>query len=89
MNLCRSCDQDFSSVRLFDAHRVGAYAPGDYSGDLEDWTPELGRRCLSIEEMQERGWEPNDCGAWQDPIRVEQARRAFRDTSETPSEVLA
>src|SRR5437867_2077897 len=45
MNLCRSCNQDFVSMTLFDQHRVGKH---DYlwSPDQED-----GRRCLDEEEM--------------------------------------
>jgi len=57
MNFCRGCSQDFGSVSLFDRHRIGAFEPGNYQGDLADWSPELGRRCMDEEEMQAKGWE--------------------------------
>jgi len=89
LNLCRTCDQDFTSVRLFDAHRVGAYGPGDYKGDLEDWSPEQGRRCLSIEEMEERGWAQNERDRWFDPAEVVRGLSALHRSSKTPSEAVA
>lgn len=71
LNFCRSCGQDFTSLSAgFDAHRVGEYKSGDYKGSLEDWTPNQGRRCLSVGEMRERGWEQTDQGRWFDPTEV-------------------
>jgi hypothetical protein len=91
MNLCRGCNQDFGSVSLFDRHRIGAFEPGNYKGDLADWSPELGRRCLDEEEMQTKGWEQDARGRWVDPVKVEQARRRFAPSAvdspaETPGE---
>jgi hypothetical protein len=86
MNLCRSCNQDFGSVSLFDRHRVGAYEPGNYKGHIEDWSPELGRRCLDEEEMTERGWELDARGRWTDPVQVERARRNFAPALNSPTE---
>jgi hypothetical protein len=53
MNLCRSCGEVFGSVAAFDAHRIGAYGPGDYRGPVIDWTYDQGRRCLTLEELEE------------------------------------
>jgi hypothetical protein len=39
LNLCRTCGKDFASIRYFDAHRVGAFPPGDYAGPLDEWKP--------------------------------------------------
>jgi hypothetical protein len=70
-NLCRSCGHDFSSVTLFDAHRVGKH---DYLFDSEHLD---GRRCLDASEMTAEGWVQTVKGQWQDPVRVERARQAF------------
>jgi hypothetical protein len=76
LNLCRACGSDFTSVRLFDAHRIGRHEYS-WSRELED-----GRRCLDIEEMHERGWEQEQNSRWFDPKHVERARQAFRTPSE-------
>lgn len=72
MNLCRSCNEDFSSVEAFDRHRVGVHEYTFLEG-LEQGR-EDGRRCLSIEELEEIGFEVNDRGRWHDPTRTERAR---------------
>lgn len=67
MNLCRTCGEDFGSVFAFDAHRVGKYLPTsspEYVGPLEDWTPARGRRCLSVPELEERGFVRNRRERW-------------------------
>jgi hypothetical protein len=65
MNLCRTCGQDFGAEAAFDAHRIGAYGPGDYKGELEDWRPELGRRCLTVAEIEaDPAFAQNDRGRW-------------------------
>jgi hypothetical protein len=55
LNECTGCHSDFTSLALFDSHRVGKYpqkGPAGYLDRLragltdEDWRPELGRRCL-------------------------------------------
>lgn len=71
LNGCH-CGEDFTSLRLFDAHRVGVHAY-DYSPDRPD-----GRRCLNEAEKVERGWEKVAKGRWQDPAAVEDARLRFR-----------
>jgi hypothetical protein len=68
MNLCNTCGEDFSSVKGFDAHRVGVH---EYLASPE--RPD-GRRCLGIEEMEQRGWRRNERGRWFDPSRNPAAR---------------
>jgi hypothetical protein len=63
-NGCSGCGYDFTSTRLFDAHRVGRYEPFE-------------RRCLDVEEMQAKGWEQDERGRWVDPVRVQATREAF------------
>jgi hypothetical protein len=50
---CAACRDFFNSTSSFDRHRVG------------NWT-ERGshRRCLSAQEMIERGWKRNTAGFW-------------------------
>jgi hypothetical protein len=70
MNQCGRCREDFSSVEIFDRHRVGDHQL--------DWPEHVGgRRCLDEEEMEARGWRKNSQGRWVDPPRAERARRAF------------
>jgi hypothetical protein len=76
-NGCSGCGQDFTSTSLFDRHRIGSYGPGEYQGNLADWSPELGRRCMDEEEMEAKGWELNDRGRWIDPVRLQASREAF------------
>lgn len=67
MNFCATCEEDFGSVAAFDAHRVGKYLEkgrSEYTGSIEDWTPSKGRRCLSIPELEERGFVLNQRGRW-------------------------
>lgn len=69
-NGCGACHEDFTSLELFDRHRVGDHGL--------DWPEhEDGRRCLDAEEMTEHGWERDDEGRWLDPVRAVRARRAF------------
>lgn len=48
---CRACGCIFSSVSSFDRHRVGKHEP-------------MERRCLSVEEMCNRGMTQNAKGWW-------------------------
>jgi hypothetical protein len=64
LNACASCGADFTSVRLFDAHRVGRHQPDE-------------RRCLSVDEMTTKGWGLDGRGRWSDPKNVRRARAAF------------
>jgi hypothetical protein len=82
LNGCGQCHQDFTSLRLFEAHRVGDQG-------LDYTEHENGRRCLDTEEMQTRGWTQNDKGRWYDPAEAERARERFsamRGSTERPSE---
>ena len=58
MNLCRACDQDFSSLTGFDSHRVGREA--------DDYSPEHpnGRRCLTQTELLAKGMHLDRFGRW-------------------------
>jgi hypothetical protein len=75
LNRCTACRQDFTSLRLFEAHRIGDHAL-DFPGH------DHGRRCLDIEEMQAKGWEQDDKSRWLDPekdtiTRLVQERASF------------
>lgn len=48
---CRACGEYFNSVPAFDMHRTGLYMPNE-------------RRCLSPEEMAEKGMAVNPAGFW-------------------------
>lgn len=76
---CAACEQDFASLDMFDRHLVGDRQAGVYRGPLWDWETARGLRCLTVEEMIERGWERNRRGRWHDPRRAERARRRFRE----------
>ena len=67
-NFCRSCRQDFSSVKGFDRHRVGTH---EYDWDLDH---EDGRRCLDIEEIVLLGFKRDKHGRWYDPAQSPAAR---------------
>ena len=73
MNRCRSCSHDFSSVRWFDAHRVGRH---EYLFDSEHLD---GRRCLDASKMEAKGWAQNERGGWSDPAESARVRKAFAE----------
>jgi len=77
-NFCTTCEQDFSSLQLFDSHRVGDFKPGEYFGPVSEWEPKKGRRCLTTDEMLERGWSKNTKGVWHNPEASRKARERFR-----------
>ena len=52
---CSACHATFSSDAAFDMHRVGK---------LTKEHPSYGRRCLTPSEMEKRGLERNNAGAW-------------------------
>ena len=60
MNLCRACDQDFSSLTGFDPTRIGS----DISA--YDHSPEHpnGRRCLTETELLAKGMHLDRFGRW-------------------------
>jgi hypothetical protein len=83
-NFCSACGQDFTSVSLFDRHRVGVHAYTYSEGLALDPPVEDGRRCLDAEEMQAKGWELDARSRWVDPAKVEQARKAFSALNSSP-----
>ena len=70
MDQCGACGADFSSVVLFDQHRVGRH-------ELDYPEHKNGRRCLSEAEMIGRGWTRNQRGRWVDPKAAQRTREAF------------
>jgi hypothetical protein len=85
MNLCRDCGQDFAGVSYFDQHRVGTHQYTYSQGAAMDPPREDGRRCLSIAEMEAKGWRRNARGRWADPEAVERLREAHRSAG-TPAD---
>jgi hypothetical protein len=85
MNLCRTCDQDFGSVELFDRHRVGTHSYTYSEGARMDPPRDDGRRCLGIVEMREKGWALDKRGRWFDPARATVAARMRGSGAETRS----
>lgn len=71
MNLCSACKNIFSSVEIFDRHRVGKHEYTYEEGLLVD--ADNGRRCLNVNEMQELGWKSDAQGYWYDPVRSARA----------------
>jgi hypothetical protein len=70
VNLCPGCGEDFGSVSAFAAHRLGDFpqtGPAEYIGLLADWAPKKGRRCLTTDELLERGWKRDGRGRWRRP----------------------
>jgi hypothetical protein len=65
-------------VKLFDWHRVGVHEYTYSEGLKMDPMREDGRRCLTVSEMEEKGWEVIEGGYWQDPARVLDARQRLR-----------
>lgn len=49
-NQCGGCSEYFNSVGAFEKHRVGKYGEQ--------------RRCLTPEEMMQKGMSKNDAGFW-------------------------
>ena len=78
-NLCRSCRQDFSSVKMFDAHRVGVHDYTYSEGVSMEPTREDGRRCLDPTEMKAKGWALDSRGHWCNPEASAAAREAFEE----------
>jgi len=62
---CASCGGLFNSVSVFDRHRVGNW---------ESRGP--GRRCLTVSEMQGKGWRINARGFWIERCRLDTAPRS-------------
>lgn len=62
---CSACGELFNSVSLFDRHRVGTW---EHRG--------ANRRCLTIPQMQARGWRLNVRGFWIERSRPDAAPRS-------------
>lgn len=52
---CSGCGEYFNRSSTFTAHRVGPYAPINRPNT---------RRCLTVAEMQAKGWRLNAAGFW-------------------------
>jgi len=78
VNLCSGCGSDFTSLELFDAHRVGRHEYTYSEGVKMEPIREDGRRCLARWEMTERGWVQDMYGRWLNPARAQRARDTFR-----------
>jgi hypothetical protein len=101
VNECSACRRDFASVAAFDKHRVGAYpqaGPADWLdrrsaglvAPLEDWTPELGRRCLDDDdEFAAAGLEVDGNGRWRIIIGADERERLAVLRSEGPPRAFA
>jgi hypothetical protein len=74
---CSGCSQDFTSLSLFDRHRVGLFEYTLEQGLKLDPPRENGRRCLDSDEMRAKGWAQDGNGRWIDPARVQAARESF------------
>lgn len=64
MNLCRDCNNDFSSLAAFDKHRTGTHAYTSTEGLRMEPPREDGRRCLTAFEMREKGLGLDRRGRW-------------------------
>ncbi len=62
--LCRACNAHFTSVGSFDRHRTGSYGDAIYDGHKFLFYEKASRRCLTGEEMKEKGMFQRDNGAW-------------------------
>jgi hypothetical protein len=61
---CGGCGKVFSSLSSFDMHRVGSYGdPIIEKGHVIGYTP-TARRCLSAQEMRDKGMLLNERGVW-------------------------
>ncbi|WP_160803633.1 hypothetical protein [Nitrosomonas sp. GH22] len=49
-NQCPTCNEYFNSTAAFDKHRTGKYG--------------VDRRCLTVQEMNNKGMSKNDAGFW-------------------------
>jgi len=75
VNQCGACGEDFGGLELFDRHRVGVHEYTFKEGMGMTPPREDGRRCLEVEEMEERGWQETARGQWIDPVRAARAVR--------------
>jgi hypothetical protein len=64
--LCGACGEFFNRASTFTAHRTGPFAPIG--------RPDT-RRCLTVAEMQVRGWSRDAAGFWRPGASQSPARR--------------
>ncbi len=82
---CSGCDEKFAKRTTFDTHRVGPWGDPIYKSPtnktLIGYTkPE--RRCLSLQEMTEKGMKKNEKGLWLSGIEFPTGR--FQDGGKGP-----
>lgn len=65
MYTCGGCQKRFSGLSVFDAHRTGSYARSE-------------RRCLTTEEMEQKGMRANERGIWKMPDDEKNRERLTR-----------
>lgn len=87
-NGCGECGADFTSVSLFDRHRVGVHTYTHSEGLKMEPMRDDGRRCLDPDEMRAKGWGRDAKGRWHDPVTVAKARIAFSQADTTPQASL-
>lgn len=83
MNVCGACGLDFSSVRAFDAHRVGKHRYTHAEGLAMHSPREDGRRCLREDELQAAGFLQNTRGRWGLADHMDRARQRFSAQPDT------
>ena len=84
MNVCGPCGLDFSSVRAFDAHRVGKHAFTYIEGLRMNPPREDGRRCLRVDELHAAGFAQNTRGRWGLVAHMDRAHQRFSARPDTP-----
>ena len=76
---CAACGKDFSADAFFDMHRIGKHEYTLWEGLNMDPPKEDGRRCLTPEELRNRGFETNEAGRWHNIANTEKMRERFSD----------
>lgn len=66
MNKCIACGLDFKSVGGFNLHMV-----------FKEKENHCTRRCLTEQELRDKGFEPDDYGRWRIPMTEEQKEYRF------------
>lgn len=66
-NQCAGCSEFFNSSRAFEKHRAGEHEGGQ-------------RRCLTPDEMRERGMALNSSGWWVGSLRENASPNSSRDS---------
>jgi hypothetical protein len=64
-NQCPGCGEHFNSSYAFDKHRVGDHGMKDGPN---------ARRCLTVAEMESKGWAKSDGHFWMTPARAAPGR---------------